>query len=267
MEKRNIKAAFFDVDGTLLSHRTFSIPSGTRKALAALTMKGIKVFMCTGRHIRELDQLPVDGLHFDGYITLNGHLCLDQDFNVIFGLPFPEDTTRKMIESFTSCKLPLVVVEESGLKLNFVNSAVEKAQKEISTAIPEIAEYDGKLIYQITTFASRDEDELIHSITPENCRALRWNDWGVDIILNDGGKAAGIAQVLERENISPDECIAFGDEENDIDMLRYCGIGVAMGNGSDKVKEVADHVTGDVDDNGIMDALIYYGIIRKEDVA
>ena len=96
---------------------------------------------------------------------------------------------------------------------------------------------------------------------PPNCHAARWNDRGVDLILNDGGKVAGIRYVLEQEGIRPEECIAFGDAENDIDMLSYVGIGVAMGNAQEPVKEIADYVTSDVDDDGIKKALRYWRIL------
>ena len=55
--------------------------------------------------------------------------------------------------------------------------------------------------------------------------------------------------------------MAFGDGENDIDMLHYAGIGVAMGNASDLVKSNADYVTADIDDDGIEKALKHFGII------
>ena len=57
------------------------------------------------------------------------------------------------------------------------------------------------------------------------------------------------------------EIMAFGDGENDMDMLRFAGIGVAMGNASDMVKAAADYVTDTVDENGIEDALRHFGLI------
>jgi len=256
-----IKAAFFDVDGTLLSHSTHSVPQSARESLSELKAKGIKTYLCTGRHAGELDLLPVTDIPFDGYITLNGHLCLDQNRQMMFGLPFPEDTTNALIRVFKEHRLPLVLVEESGLTLNFVNDTVIRAQKAISTPVPDIAPYDGKPIFQATTFASREEDNLIRSLMPPNCCAARWNDHGVDLILNGGGKVAGIRYIIEKEGILPEECIAFGDAENDIDMLEYCGIGVAMGNAQEKVKEIADYVTTDIDKDGIKNALRFYSII------
>ena len=256
-----IKAAFFDIDGTLLSHTTYSVPQSARDSLAILRKKGIKTYLCTGRHAVELDLLPVADIPFDGYITLNGHLCLNNNKQMLFGLPFPEDTTRALIRIFKEQRLPLVLVEESGLTLNYVNDTVIQAQEAISTPVPAVAPYDGKPIYQATTFIDRREDDCLRSIMPPNCHAARWNDRGVDLILDGGGKVAGIRCVIEQEGILPEECIAFGDAENDIDMLMYCGIGIAMGNAQDKVKEIADHVTTDVDHDGIRNALRFYGII------
>ena len=56
--------------------------------------------------------------------------------------------------------------------------------------------------------------------------------------------------------------MAFGDGGNDIEMLRYAGTGVAMGNADDAVKAAADYVTTSVDDDGIMNALKHFGLIR-----
>ncbi len=256
-----IRAAFFDVDGTLLSHVTHTVPQSARDSLAALRAKGIKTYLCTGRHVLELDLLPVSDIPFDGYITLNGHLCLDADRQPLYALPFPEDTTRALIDIFTRQQLPLVLVEESGLTLNFVNDTVIRAQKAISTPVPDVAPYDGGPIYQASTYAPPEEDERIRALMPPNCHAARWNDRGVDLILDGGGKVAGIRYVLEREGILPEECIAFGDAENDTEMLEFCGIGIAMGNAQDALKRVADHVTTDIDEDGIKNALLFYGIL------
>ena len=256
-----IKAAFFDVDGTLFSHATNSVPQSTRNSLACLRSKGIKTYLCTGRHNTELAFLPVADIHFDGYITLNGHLCLDENKKTVFGLPFPDETTGALITGFKKLQLPLVLVEESGLTLNFVNNTVIRAQKAVSLPVPDPAPYDGSPIFQATTYAPREEDDRIRSVTPPDCRMVRWNDLGADIILSGGGKSAGIRYFIDHENILPEECIAFGDEENDIDMLNFCGLGIAMGNARDKVKQAADHVTTNIDNNGIQNALRFYGII------
>ena len=56
--------------------------------------------------------------------------------------------------------------------------------------------------------------------------------------------------------------MAFGDGGNDIPIIRQAGIGVAMGNATDNVKAVADYVTTAVDDEGVKNALIHFGVIK-----
>ena len=64
------------------------------------------------------------------------------------------------------------------------------------------------------------------------------------------------------EHFGIDETMAFGDGGNDIPIIRQAGIGVAMGNATDNVKAVADYVTTAVDDEGVKNALIQFGVIK-----
>ena len=74
-----IKAVFFDIDGTLLSHNTYSVPESTKTALKLLKEKGILTFIATGRHLSEMRDLPIQDLEFDACITLNGQYCFNKD--------------------------------------------------------------------------------------------------------------------------------------------------------------------------------------------
>ena len=103
------------------------------------------------------------------------------------------------------------------------------------------------------------EKELAKKVP--NCTFTRWSDFGVDIISKDGGKVIGIQKVLEHYGIKREELIAFGDGENDLDMIQFAGIGVAMGNAVAETKAVADYVTTAIDDNGIWNACKHFGLI------
>lgn len=256
-----IKAIFFDVDGTLLSHKTKQIPDDTLQVLTRLKANGIKIFMSTGRHSTELLNLPVNEIKFDGYITLNGQLCLDDKRNVIFKIPFDKDMTSKIISIFTTKKYPLALVEANRIYLNFINDTVCKAQESISTPVPEIATYQNGMIYQATAFLKRKEESLLEQCLPKGCKLARWSDNGIDIISTKGGKVAGIKFFCELYGIQQSEIMAFGDAENDIDMLKFAKIGVAMANAQDCVKEIADYVTSDVDEGGIKHAIQHFSII------
>ena len=74
-----IKVIFFDIDGTLLSHTLHDVPESNREVLRKLKQKNIRCVAATGRYLQELEQLPVRDIAFDGYITLNGQLCLDEN--------------------------------------------------------------------------------------------------------------------------------------------------------------------------------------------
>ena len=82
-----------------------------------------------------------------------------------------------------------------------------------------------------------------------------------DIVPAGGSKQAGMKKILEYYGIRNEECMAFGDGGNDIPMLQYAGIGVAMGNARPEVQQVANFVTRSVDDDGILFALKHFGIL------
>ncbi len=89
----------------------------------------------------------------------------------------------------------------------------------------------------------------------------RWHPQFSDLVNADNSKATGIDSILHHYGIDRNECIGFGDGGNDIEMLDFCGIGVAMGNADDNVKAHADYVTTSVDDEGIANALRQLHII------
>ena len=76
--------------------------------------------------------------------------------------------------------------------------------------------------------------------------------------MKDVTKASGLKELCDNLGISFDNVMAFGDGENDIEMLRECGIGIAMANALPKVKEAADAVTLSNEEDGIAQAILKY---------
>ena len=255
-----IKAVFFDIDGTLIAHDLKVVPKDTRRALDLLKQKGIKCVVASGRHLLEFAFLDIADISFDAYVLLNGQLCLNERHEIIFDNPIPPDDRMKLVKAFSERLLPLVIVEKDRLYINYNNDDVQKAQDSISSPLFETGEYQGAAIYQITAFGNEDK---LKKLTEDlkGVKVTRWNPFGVDIIPSDGGKAKGIAAVLETLKITADEVMAFGDGENDIDMLKSAKIGVAMGNSAKALKEVADYVTSDAGKGGIFEALSHFGVI------
>ena len=256
-----VKAIFFDVDGTLLSHTKNEVAISTRASLDQLREKNIKCVVATGRHMVELAALPVKDITFDGYITLNGQLCLDNSRTIIYGNPITGMEKDCILRLFHEKKIPIMLAESNKIYLNFVNQYVETAQKAISSEIPDLGKYTGNEIYLAVAYVEREQEDVLVEQLP-NCKITRWNDYAVDIISCYDGKTTGINQYLSENKINKHETMAFGDGENDMEMLEFVEIGVAMGNSRDHIKAIADYVTASVDDDGIEKALKHYGILQ-----
>lgn len=260
MSGREIKAVFFDVDGTLLSHSLGDVPGSTRRALRKLRAKGIKTIVATGRHMMEYSKLPVSNIPFDGYLTLNGNLLLDEHRKAYAGTAIDPGEMKVLTRLFETKRIPFVLIEENERTINYVNDTVIRTQAETQGTIPAVGEYDGGPVYQILAFVPEHEKEVLDEFL-DQCAITSWNETGIDIIPKDGGKSSGIRKYLELHGIRQEETMAFGDGENDIEMLRFVGVGVAMGNAEDTVKAAADYVTDSVDEDGIEKALRHFGLI------
>lgn len=254
-----IKAIFFDIDGTLLSHSLGAVPQTTKDAVQTLKQKGIKIFAATGRHLIEMRELPINDLPFDGYVTLNGQLCLDAEKNLFFSTPIDCYDVEKMTGIFQKKELPIMIIEKDRMYINYVDDKVRQAQKDISTSVPEIGDYHGDEVYQFVVYTDLIEINEIQTLS--HCKINHWNPNAFDLLPQAGGKMVGISEMLKQHHISKEEIMAFGDGENDIDMLEYAEIGIAMGNANEDVKSHADYVTDSVDDDGIRKALKYYQIL------
>lgn len=89
----------------------------------------------------------------------------------------------------------------------------------------------------------------------------RWHPFVLNVLQEEVSKSLAILKVLQYFDIDKSEAIAFGDGENDIDMLELVGLGIAMGNGNKNLKEIADFVTKKSSEDGIDFALKKFGII------
>lgn len=255
-----IKAAFFDVDGTLLSHRTKQIPPSARAALDQLRAAGIQCVVATGRMIQEMDKLPMGKVNFDAYITMNGQMTLDANRELICGVPLEGEIKAFVLKLFEEKQIPVILVEQDRLYVNFVNDRVTDVQAAISSKVPPVDVYRGAPIYQVCVYVTGEEEKIL-APAADLCEITRWHSGGVDVIAKGGGKRSAIECYIQMNGIRPEEIIAFGDGENDMGMLMFAEIGVALGNAEEKVKTIADYVADDIDEDGLAKALQHFGLI------
>ncbi len=259
------KALFFDIDGTLVSFKTHSIPSSTIEALEAAREKGHKLFIATGRPkaiINNLSELQERNL-IDGYITMNGAYCFVEQ-EVIYKSAIPQEEVKAMADFCKQNGAPCIFVEEHNISVCQPNEMVIKIFYEYLhvDAFPAVSfeEAIQKEIIQMTPFITKEEEQGILSSIP-NCEIGRWYPAFADVTAKGDTKQKGIDEIIRHFGINLKDTVAFGDGGNDISMLRHAGIGVAMGQAQEEVKAAADYITASVDENGISKAMKHLGII------
>ena len=109
-----------------------------------------------------------------------------------------------------------------------------------------------------------DEVESICMVEADTLLVLSVNNDTLDVIPANSGKGTGIQQILAYYHLSKEEALAFGDGNNDIEMLQSVGTGVAMENASAQLKAVADDVCGHVAEDGIYQYFLRQGMISHE---
>lgn len=254
------KIIFFDIDGTLRSFRDGKIARSTLDALQQLRENGIKLFIATGRgmtQIRFIDEY----FRFDGFVAQNGQYCLVGDEVVREVLMDPDDI-RAVVEASKkgafSCFLEtaddMVLTHEDANSREIFKLLDLHAEHEMEE------DWDCTKVIKGIIFVDRENEPTLKKLI-HNSDTFRWHPKFCDIGRAGGGKDVGIDAVIKHLGIPLEETMAFGDGENDLEMLKHVAVGVAMGNASDKVKESADYVTDSVDDDGVANALKHFGLI------
>lgn len=246
------KIVFFDVDGTLLPANAGRIPKSTESALLRLKENGIGIVLCTGRHPHEI--VDFQSIPFDGYVLLNGQLCLEEKKAPIFTNPIKGENKKSLLQLFNEKNIPVILVELDRLYMNIHSKEAAQVQHECSIPLYPIEEYRGADILMSTIFT--DKDIHIGDLT-----VARWHTWACDVYNPGDGKSRGVKFFLDRLGIARENAYAFGDAYNDIDMIRFAGTGIAMGNAYTETKAAADYVTDTADHDGIAKALKHFSLI------
>jgi len=124
--------------------------------------------------------------------------------------------------------------------------------------------YKGNDIYQMLTFENDGQKVELPAQLQEDLRTVRWDAISSDIVLKDSSKAAGVAKIVEKLGLKPENVLVFGDELNDIELFEYAGIAIAMGHSHPELQKRADYIAKKVEEDGIFDALEKLGMVEKE---
>ena len=193
-----VKAIFFDIDGTLVSFQTHTVPESTREALRLLREKGIKVFIATGRP-KTLMMDAVGDLDFDGYVTLNGAHCFTANHEDIYKGCVPQEDIERLIQyQHDHPEMPFVFVHDNTWFLTHEDEAVREIARLIQIDIPEIRPIETareKEILQIMGYFPEEKDEERFGKVLTHCAPMRWHPLFADIIARGNSKSHGIDQM------------------------------------------------------------------------
>ncbi len=248
-----IKAAFFDIDGTLLSFSTHRVSPGTIRAFNKLHQAGVRTFLSTGRPDVLIPEMPVT---FEAKITMNGGLVFTPE-KVLLSNPIRDKELQAWLNLARDKHLCTMIFTKDNMFLAQPNEIGLKLRNQLEFEMPPVVDIDemrGHTAYQIIAIMPSEMDSAVGELLP-HCRLPRWHPYFTDIVSFDNSKARGMEAICHHYGIRQEETIAFGDGANDIEMLEWANIGIAMGNADEKVKKHADLITTDVDNEGIENAV------------
>lgn len=247
----DVKMIFFDIDGTLIDMEKKQISERMLETLKALKSQNILICLATGRSPIALPQF--EGIDFDAYLTFNGSYCFNE-IESIHKHPIPTSDIKQIIENAQTLNRPVAVATKEKTIANGKDEDLidyfSFAHQEVIVSESFDATIENESIYQLMLGSSKEHYDVIMNNTRDS-KITAWWDRAVDIIPASGGKGAGIHKILDYYGLDKSQAIAFGDGNNDIEMLEAVGFGLAMENGSDELKAVADEVIGHVAEDGI----------------
>lgn len=256
--RKTIAAIALDMDGTLL-RSDGTVSPRTLEVLYRCREQGMRVVIATGRRPSSAIAALPEEIGAAAWVCYNGaeiHLdgaCIHTDYIVPQdALAIVEWTQSYWPDCILSAEVDgrLFLNREIGLPLNY----------EVADLAAVVSRPAAKLVLSL---AGLEDADAVHANLPPACKMLvtGGGKWG-EIMAVSASKATGLALALARWGLSLEDAIAFGDDNNDREMVVESGIGVAMGNAVPELKEVADVVAPTNDEDGVA-VVLEENVIRE----
>lgn len=269
-----IKLLALDLDGTLFTDKK-EVTKENRDALVAAKEKSVHVVITTGRPLKAIEYLleELDLMNAESYsVTFNGGLIQRNTGDVLSKTSFEKEDILAIYDSFEELGLPMQILADGEVyEINPYDeeSLYRKVNPHLTfhditrETLPDDISYNKAL----SAFHAEKLDAAIPHLPKElhdQFEIFKSRDIVLEVMPKGVHKANGLKALTEYLGIKQEEVMAMGDEENDLSMLEWAGLGVAMANGVAIAKETADAVTP-VDNNHSGVAWAVNEFILKED--
>lgn len=253
------KMVCIDMDGTLLN-REHKVSEASKAALKKAHDKGVHIVISTGRIYTDAKEYSNLIGTESAVIASNGAYIREKD-NIIYKSVFPKETCMKLVDVFETYKVrPLFYTPEKiyygnilfrffsdYLKLRgYINKTVKYKWIKSRRAWENIFELEKDNIVKceiinVDLYKIRMVREALEKL--EGVQITSSSKTNIEINCTDICKGTAVEYLTSYYNLDRSQVIVIGDSENDISMIEYAGLGIAMENATDQVKEKADYIT------------------------
>lgn len=276
--ENKIKLICIDMDGTLLNSK-HEVSDENKKAIKKAHDRGVNIALCTGRmflsakYYADLIGINTPIIASNGAFIKNGY-----NDKAIYENPLPKDIA---IEIYKIAKKYGLTIQFNSWNVLFMETPAseEHAYVVMNRDLPEekrvkfiinekldeaIQNYEGNILKAGVIEKAANKDKLwtakeeIKDIFRDKLHVVSSGDNNFEITVGSVSKGNAAAYLANMLNIPQEEVMCIGDSENDLSMIKYAGIGVAMGNGLDIVKEAADFITDTNDNSGVGKAIKHF---------
>ena len=275
--KNSIKTIFLDVDGTLVADKGL-VPHSAIEAIQNARKLGHKVILCTGRAMSELYDHILE-INFDGIVACGGNYVVC-DQQVLFERTIPVEDLKELYRYFDEhgihyyaeansglyasegCDAQLAEISK-GLSSSLIHSMdmfrhhLVKGQSLVREDVTKVSFLGSSHAFESLKSEFEGRFELFDLVVP----LFGKNSGEISILGTD--KTVGMDVILKHYQLSIEDSIAIGDGNNDVSMLNYAKVGVAMGNATDLLKSVAQYITEDVNNDGLAKAFDHLNLVKE----
>ncbi|NLK88475.1 MAG: HAD family phosphatase [Clostridiaceae bacterium] len=247
-----------DMDGTLLNSQG-RITDKTIAAIHKAVEKGVLFTICTGRPIQGVE-LYYDVLDTDApVITYNGAMIvMGRSREILYKQDLDPGDARDVLEWGKKLNTTVIAWSDNKLYANELNDRVHDYKK-LSLVEPILITDEDELINNgVTKFLWYDDadrirhfQEVLADKLSEGVTYCTSKPTFLEFFNSKVSKAVAMEKIGEHFSIRREEMVAIGDGFNDLSMIEYAGLGVAMGNAPEEIKKRAGYVTLSNDDDGI----------------